>query len=109
VSLYDPAFTSGDRELLGNVNFHLLQTSNVSSGEASRLFKLHDNVCLTCPAPQLTLVNGELTQASTGVTILFMPHCEKELYEATFRCNWTRSQLLGLIVIGNVLTDYLDR
>ncbi len=38
-----------------------------------------------------------------------MPHCDMELYENVLRANWTRERLLGMVLIANTLSEYLDR
>ncbi|KAJ6630662.1 SRR1-domain-containing protein, partial [Mycena sp. CBHHK59/15] len=42
-------------------------------------------------------------------TILWMPHCDMDLYENLLRANWSREQLSRVILISNRLGDYVDR
>ncbi|KAF6764769.1 hypothetical protein DFP72DRAFT_869208 [Ephemerocybe angulata] len=42
-------------------------------------------------------------------TLCFMLHCDMELYEAILKANWDRDRIRNLVLIGNSLTDYLDR
>ncbi|THH14712.1 hypothetical protein EW146_g5658 [Bondarzewia mesenterica] len=41
-------------------------------------------------------------------TILFMPHCDVQLYENLLRENWTAERLSNLFLICNLLSEYLD-
>lgn len=38
-----------------------------------------------------------------------MLHCDMELYEEILKANWDRDRIRNLVLIGNSLTDYLDR
>ncbi|KAF7338431.1 Translation machinery-associated protein 20 [Mycena venus] len=40
-------------------------------------------------------------------TILWMPHCDLELYESVLAANWSREQLEYMILISNRLGDYV--
>jgi len=45
----------------------------------------------------------------THPTILFMPHCDLELYESILSINKNPENLSRLFLIGNVLQGYLDK
>ena len=40
-------------------------------------------------------------------TVLFMPHCETELYESILRANWTLERISNILLIANHLEDYV--
>ncbi|WFD25862.1 hypothetical protein MNAN1_000829 [Malassezia nana] len=42
----------------------------------------------------------------TSPTLLYMPHCPKELYENVLRANWDRQRLQTLVLCGNELDMY---
>ncbi|KAI0797800.1 SRR1-domain-containing protein [Abortiporus biennis] len=42
-------------------------------------------------------------------TIVFMPHCDLQLYENLLRENWSRERLPNLLLIANRLSEYLDK
>lgn len=52
----------------------------------------------------------QLTQCGAYVfehpTLVYMPHCPRELYEALLRANWDRQQLQTLVLCGNELDMY---
>lgn len=39
-------------------------------------------------------------------TLVYMPHCPKELYEALLRANWNENRLRQCILVGNTLEHY---
>jgi hypothetical protein len=41
-------------------------------------------------------------------TILFMPHCDMQLYENILKRNWTRDAISNVLLIANRLLDYVD-
>ncbi|KAJ7632459.1 hypothetical protein FB45DRAFT_503949 [Roridomyces roridus] len=41
-------------------------------------------------------------------TLLWMPHCDLDLYESILAANWTREQLSYVILVSNRLGDYAD-
>ena len=42
-------------------------------------------------------------------TIVFMPHCDLQLYENLLRENWTEQRLLNVVLIANRLSEYAER
>ncbi len=45
-----------------------------------------------------------------GPTIVYMPHCDMELYENLLRANWKpHIDALKLLFIANQLSDYIDK
>jgi hypothetical protein len=51
----------------------------------------------------------QLTSAQFSVidpTLVFMPHCELDLYERLWRANWTADTLPRILLIGNDLREY---
>jgi len=46
--------------------------------------------------------------ALEGPTLVFMPHCDLELYENLFRANWNKGQLAQMLLIGNDLRRYTE-
>ncbi|KAJ7109211.1 SRR1-domain-containing protein [Mycena epipterygia] len=83
VSVYDPVFSDEDRAL-----FQELEISVSAENKASVL--------------------GEGRYSLDSPTILWMPHCDLELYENVLRANWSREQLPYVILISNRLGDYVD-
>jgi len=55
--------------------------------------------CLTHNKTEYTLINP---------TILFMPHCDRNLYENVLRANWTSERLQNILFIANRFSDYAD-
>ncbi|KAN0077254.1 SRR1 domain containing protein [Tylopilus felleus] len=41
-------------------------------------------------------------------TILYMPHCDLNLYETVIRANWTLEGLCNLVFLANRFSDYVD-
>jgi len=41
-------------------------------------------------------------------TILFMPHCDRNLYENILRENWTKDRLQNMLLIANRFSEYAD-
>jgi len=79
VSAYDPVFTQEDEQLLRDIDITRLTENRTAS------------------------------YALEGPSIAYMPHCDMELYENLLRENWSRERLLGLVLIANTLSEYLDR
>lgn len=42
-------------------------------------------------------------------TIVFMPHCDLQLYENLLCENWKKERLSQVVLIANRLSEYLDR
>ncbi|KAJ7063145.1 SRR1-domain-containing protein [Mycena amicta] len=42
-------------------------------------------------------------------TILWMPHCDLDLYESVLATNWSHDQLTYMTLIANRLGDYVER
>ena len=42
-------------------------------------------------------------------TILFMPHCDRNLYENILRENWSKDRLQNMLLIANRFSEYADR
>lgn len=80
VSIYDPVFSEEDLEFLKRLEFDLLS-------EASK--------------PETHVI-------STFPTILYMPHCDREVYESVLRSNWTPRGLSEVILLANRLMDYVE-
>ncbi|KAL7283229.1 hypothetical protein ACG7TL_002656 [Trametes sanguinea] len=78
VSVYDPVFTDEDLQLLAQY----------------RLTHLPEN-----------------RRASYGLetpTIVFMPHCDLQLYENLLHANWSQSSLPNVLLIANRLSEYAE-
>jgi len=41
-------------------------------------------------------------------TILFMPHCDRNLYENVLRVNWTKERLQNILLVANRFSEYVD-
>ncbi|KAH9951398.1 hypothetical protein B0H21DRAFT_280471 [Amylocystis lapponica] len=78
VAVYDPVFTEQDIELLDT-----LAVSRIAENKHAR-------------------------HRVESPTIVFMPHCDLQLYENLLRENWSRDRLSHLILIANRLSDYAD-
>ncbi|KZP20872.1 hypothetical protein FIBSPDRAFT_741759 [Athelia psychrophila] len=78
ISIYDPVFTVEDSSFLTSLRIHCM-TENL--------------------APQYTLVNP---------TILYMPHCDRILYENILRKNWSGDGMRRILLVANCLGDYVD-
>lgn len=77
---------------------------------------LLENVCgaYSVDAP-LSILKTSLSDAlptsepaSNSYTLVFMPHCPKELYANLLLANWTPSSLSRLIIIGNSFTGITE-
>ncbi|KAF8638898.1 hypothetical protein AX17_001949 [Amanita inopinata Kibby_2008] len=80
VSVYDPVFTPEDLSLLQGLQVTVLSDNR--------------NGLYSIDAP----------------TIVFMPHCDMELYENMLKANWKPGpQALSLLIIANQLSDYIDK
>ncbi|KAF8520208.1 hypothetical protein BU17DRAFT_47068 [Hysterangium stoloniferum] len=77
VSFFDPQFSEEDVRGLQEMGFH------VHSENKHGKYPLHDR------------------------TLIFMPHCGLELYENLLRHNWSAKALSRLMLLGNVLQDYV--
>ncbi|KAI0685476.1 SRR1-domain-containing protein [Cytidiella melzeri] len=80
VSAYDPAFTDEDDQLLATLGMKRLPDSE------------NRNAAYPLPEP----------------TIVYMPHCDLQLYENLLRANWSRDRLPQLVLIANRFSEYLD-
>ncbi|KZV92869.1 hypothetical protein EXIGLDRAFT_836126 [Exidia glandulosa HHB12029] len=49
-----------------------------------------------------------LIDADGPPTLLYMPHCDREVIEAFLGHNWQRDRLARFILVGNHLVDYND-
>jgi len=78
VFIYDPVFSEEDDALFEQLGFRVL-----SENKDGR----H-----TLDAP----------------TILWMPHCDLDLYESVLAANWSREQLGRMVLVSNRLGDYVD-
>lgn len=78
VSVYDPVFSKEDSALFEELGMRLLSE------------------------------NKEGRYPLDTPTILWMPHCDLDLYENVLRANWSRAQLPYVILISNCLRDYVD-
>jgi hypothetical protein len=79
VAIYDPVFVEEDLKLLKGFKFNVLPEGK------------HECVVLD----QLP-------------TLLYMPHCDKHLYESILRSNWTPHVLPNVLFLTNRLKDYVE-
>lgn len=42
-------------------------------------------------------------------TLVFMPHCDIELYDHFLRANWSEEGMGRVILVGNDLAAYVER
>ncbi|KIM80814.1 hypothetical protein PILCRDRAFT_518728 [Piloderma croceum F 1598] len=78
VSIYDPVFTEDDVKLLRDLQFNCLTDDKQA---------------------KYPLLNP---------TLLFMPHCDRNLYENVLRANWTQERLQNMLLIANCFSEYVD-
>ncbi|KIY54001.1 hypothetical protein FISHEDRAFT_32324 [Fistulina hepatica ATCC 64428] len=83
VFLYDPIFSDQDCSLFLDLAYTVLSSGVI-----------------------LLQLSGVLSVDEP--TILFMPHCDLELYEAVLRANWSVTRLRHLKFISNNFYDYSD-
>jgi len=69
-----------------------------TEGDVQLLRDLHFN-CLT---------DNTATYPILKPTILFMPHCDRNLYENMLRENWTKEGLRKMVLIANRFSEYVD-
>lgn len=88
LSAYDPAFGPADTAVL------------VARG------------CAVLPSAAAASAAHSAAAAEEGgpaFSLLFMPHCEAELYEAVLEANWSAAALRRMAVLGNRFSGYADR
>lgn len=98
-SIYDPVFTDADKEFIQGLGMKCLPDT------ASQL---------SCAAmPNEALISFLLFQDAKHPverpTILYMPHCDLELYENIIGANWSEENLRRIIFIANCFSDYTDK
>ncbi|TFK54811.1 SRR1-domain-containing protein [Heliocybe sulcata] len=76
ISAYDPAFSEDDNKLLDELKIHRV-TENL-----------------------------EGKHAITSPTLVFMPHCDVQLYEALLAANWTHERLTNMLLVCNQFSQY---
>ncbi|KAJ7040970.1 SRR1-domain-containing protein [Mycena alexandri] len=54
------------------------------------------------------LSENKANHSLEATTILWMPHCDLDLYESVLAANWSREQLPYVLLISNRLEDYVD-
>lgn len=54
-------------------------------------------------------IQQEARHSILGPTIVFMPHCDRHLYENILRENWTKERLQNTLFIANRFSDYVDK
>ncbi|PFH52441.1 hypothetical protein AMATHDRAFT_74233 [Amanita thiersii Skay4041] len=93
ISIYDPVFTAEDLALLDELQLSLLKENRAGSSLLSiSYYRLSAMYSVDKP------------------TIIFMPHCDLELYENMLQANSTPDFYPSkLLIIANQLTDYIDR
>ncbi|KAJ7899968.1 SRR1-domain-containing protein [Mycena olivaceomarginata] len=78
VSIYDPVFSEEDNALFQELGFRVLSE------------------------------NKDGKHPLDAPTVLWMPHCDLDLYESILATNWSREQLGYMVLISNRLGDYVD-
>ncbi|KAJ7285679.1 SRR1-domain-containing protein [Mycena rebaudengoi] len=81
VCVYDPIFSDEDMDLFKELRIRVLPENEAAQ---------NGNYPLKAP------------------TILWMPHCDMDLYENVLRANWSCEQLRCAILVSNRLGDYID-
>lgn len=83
LSAFDPAFGPADSAVLASRGCAVLPSSSAAAA----------------------------AHAATPGTfaLLFMPHCEAELYDAVLEANWSAAALRWVAVLGNSFSGYADR
>ncbi|KAJ6496518.1 SRR1-domain-containing protein [Mycena vitilis] len=87
VSIYDPVFSEEDNTLFEQLGLRL------TVGRPSR---------------PLTQFFQDGKHPLNAPTLLWMPHCDLDLYENVLAANWSREQLAYVILIANRLGDYVE-
>ena len=120
VSVYDPVFGAHDRQLLAERHLTVLPENSVrlpsplSRRPDSLLFAAvlgtrRGRGWLCRGLSLLTLRPQEARCELRSPTLVFMPHCELDLYENLLRANWTSSRLPNVLLVANALSDYAER
>ncbi|EGO21000.1 hypothetical protein SERLADRAFT_335274, partial [Serpula lacrymans var. lacrymans S7.9] len=94
VSVYDPVFTDADSALLQALGMQCLADNR------ARTFSIRVSIFYLFQNAKHPVIRP---------TILYMPHCDMDLYENIIRENWTREQLSNIIFIANRFSDYIDK
>ena len=98
MSIYDPVFSDDDVKFLKG-----LELTCLAENKARTSSPVLDYMALTKLSPQGA--RYKLTQP----TLVFMPHCDRYLYENILRENWGPHGLKNMILIANLLTEYRDK
>lgn len=94
ISIYDPIFSEEDLSLLHGLELTVLSTNEASQFQVPRRLVIQ------------SLQNG--LYPVDAPTIVYMPHCDMELYENLLRANWKpHINALNLLFIANQLSDYV--
>ncbi|KAJ3776717.1 SRR1-domain-containing protein [Lentinula raphanica] len=89
VSIYDPIFTNEDKSLFVQLGIQVLEYEHSDSPLESHL---------PLPTPE----------TQTGISILFMPHCDLTLYESVLAARWSPERLRNVVFVGNHFDDYIQ-
>ncbi|KAJ3975228.1 SRR1-domain-containing protein [Lentinula raphanica] len=89
VSIYDPVFTNEDKALFIQLGLQVLEYEHSDPPPESHL--------------PILAAGGQ-----TGVSILFMPHCDLTLYESVLAARWSLERLRNVVFVGNHFDDYIQ-
>ncbi|KAI5123274.1 hypothetical protein M0805_009296 [Coniferiporia weirii] len=72
------------------------------------VFSSQDIILLTSLGVQILPDDKNGRHVLEGPTLVFMPHCDRGLYEGLLRANWRAPALVNLLLIGNELSRYSE-
>lgn len=96
----EPLFTPGDVALAKHFGFALLE--NTCGAYAI------DDPLPIIPLPKLEGADTPQNTVEGSSTLMYMPHCPKELYANALMANWAPAGLSRLIIIGNSFEEIAE-
>ncbi|KAH8117539.1 hypothetical protein DFH11DRAFT_1025896 [Phellopilus nigrolimitatus] len=86
----------------------ILPQNQASISAFDPIFSSQDTTLLTSLGVQILSDNQHGKHILSVPTLVFMPHCDRELYEGLLRANWRAPPLANLVLIGNELCRYTE-
>lgn len=105
--IYDPIFTSADRQGLADLHFTVDSEDKVRMDPFTLQSSPLNFVPFSIPSPG-DPQNGEYDLSSSPVFV-YMPHCDIELHERLLRYNFSFERLSNVLMIANDLAVYAER
>lgn len=101
VTIYDPVFSDDDVKVLED-----LQLTCLTENKARHYILPHSRVF---GAYAVIATKQDARHKLAKPTLVFMPHCDRHLYENILRENWGPQLHENMILIANRLTEYEEK